>query len=151
MAKFIWTLLPVTMWIAGSMHAAGSVAAQTATRSVWDGVYTEVQAKRGRESYEYSCATCHQPGLEGDEARDIPALYGDDFVNEWGGKSVKDLYELIRKMMPKDAPGSLKNETYADIVAYLLQSNEFPAGTGEMAADAAALGRIKIDKVPPVK
>ena len=122
-----------------------------AKRSVWDGVYTDVQARRGRESYEYSCAACHQPGLEGDEARDIPALYGDDFVDEWNRKSIKDLYELIRKMMPKDAPASLKNETYVDIVAYLLQSNEFPAGAQELAADAAALERVSIDKVPPAK
>jgi len=142
--------------VAASVHAAGealpAAAVQAAAkRSVWDGVFTDAQAKRGRESYEYSCATCHLPSLEGDEARDIPALYGDDFVGEWTRKPVKDLYDLIRKMMPKDAPGSLKNETYVDIVAYLLQSNEFPAGAQELPADVAALEQVIVEKVPPLK
>ena len=139
-----------------ALQAAGGVtpaaAPQAAAkRSVWDGVFTEAQAKRGHDSYEYSCASSHLPSLEGDEARDIPALYGEEFVDEWARKPVKDLYELIRKMMPKDAPGSLKAETYVDIVAYLLQSNEFPAGAQELPADAAALERVSIEKLPPLK
>ena len=147
-------LIVVLAAAVGSVHAmsgAPAVAAQAAgaTRSVWDGAYTDAQAKRGRESYEYSCGTCHLPSLEGDESRDIPALYGEEFVDEWSGKPVKELFELIRKMMPKDAPGSLKNETYADIVAYLLQSNEFPAGAQELPANAAALERVRLDKAPP--
>jgi hypothetical protein len=87
--------------------------------------------------------------LEGDPGRDVPALYGEEFVNEWSKHSVKDLFDLIKKAMPKDSPGSLKAETCADIVAFLLQSNEFPAGSQELPVDVAALERIGIDKVPP--
>jgi cytochrome c len=119
-------------------------------RSVWDGVFTDAQAKRGRDAYAYSCATCHLPDLEGDPGRDVPALAGDEFVDGWNKKSVKDLFDLIRKAMPKDAAGSLRPETYADLVAYLLQSNEFPSGAQELATDGAALQRIGIDKAPPV-
>ena len=120
-------------------------------RSVWEGVYTDVQAKRGGEAYEYSCATCHSSDLEGDPGRDVPALYGEEFVGEWSKHSLNDLFDLIRKAMPKDSPGSLKAETYADIVAYLLQANEFPSGAQELSVDAAALARIGIDKTPPAR
>ena len=76
--------------------------------SVWDGVYTDAQAKRGGESYEYSCATCHSPDLEGDAARDVPALYGEEFVGGWSKQTVKELFDLVKKTMPKDSPDSLK-------------------------------------------
>jgi mono/diheme cytochrome c family protein len=131
--------------------AAGMAEQGAPTRpSVWDGVYTDAQAKRGRESYEYSCATCHGPDLEGDSGRDVPALYGEDFIAEWSKHTVKDLFDLTMKSMPKDSPGSLRAETYADIVAYLLQSNEFPSGGQELTADATVLERIRIDKTPPI-
>jgi cytochrome c len=90
---------------------------------VWEGVYTDAQAKRGQASYEYSCSTCHLPDLEGDPGRDIPALAGEMFVGEWSMHSAKDLFDLISKAMPKDSPGSLRAQTYADLVAYLLQAN----------------------------
>ena len=120
-----------------------------ARRSVWNGVYTEVQARRGREAYDYSCSTCHLPDLSGDPARDVPALGGEDFVDEWSKQTVGDLYQLVSKQMPKDSPASLSAQTYVDIVAYLLQVNEFPAGAQELPADPAVLARVGIDKTPP--
>ena len=136
--------------IATAAVAVG-VAAQGASdrRSVWDGIYTDAQAKRGRDSYAYSCAMCHAVDLEGDLSRDVPALYGEDFVDAWNKRTVKDLFELISKSMPKDSAGSLRAETYADIVAYLLQANEFPSGARELAADVSVLSRVGIDKTPP--
>jgi quinoprotein glucose dehydrogenase len=121
----------------------------TARRSVWDGVYSETQARRGKEAYDYSCATCHGPDLSGDSGRDVPALYGDEFVDEWSKHTVKDLLDLVSKMMPKDSPGSLKAETYVDIVTYLLQANEFPAGSQDLSQAAAA--QVGIDKNPPAR
>jgi mono/diheme cytochrome c family protein len=128
-----------------------AVAQAAQRRSVWEGVFTEPQAARGAEAYQYSCATCHASDLEGDAGRDVPALYGEAFVDEWGRHTLKDLFDLIRKAMPKDSPGSLKAETYADIVAFLLQANQFPPGSEELPVDPAALERIGIDKVPPVR
>jgi quinoprotein glucose dehydrogenase len=147
----------VACGVAGSMRAAGSgepeIAVQVSTvrRSVWDGVYTEAQAKRGKEAYDYSCATCHGPDLEGDPGRDVPTLYGEDFVGEWTKHTVKDLFDLARKAMPKDSPGSLRAETYVDIVSFLLQANEFPSGEQELPADTAALDRVAIEKTPPAR
>jgi cytochrome c len=133
------------------MRVSGVAEQAPPRRSVWDGVFTAVQASRGGEAYQYSCSTCHSPDLEGDPGRDVPALYGDEFVDEWSKHSVKDLVDLIRKAMPKDSPGSLKPDTCADIVAFLLQANEFPAGAQELPVDPAQLERIAIDKVPPAR
>jgi mono/diheme cytochrome c family protein len=121
----------------------------SARRSVWDGVYSEAQGRRGKETYDYSCATCHAPDLSGDAGRDVPALYGDDFIGEWNKKTVKDLLDLVSRMMPKDSPGSLKAETYLDVVAYLLQANEFPAGAQDLTQ--ALAGQVGIDRNPPAR
>jgi cytochrome c len=148
----------VMAWLAVAVQTAGGDPRQPAAagqplrkRSVWDGVFTQPQAVRGAESYRYSCATCHGPDLEGDAGRDVPALYGEEFVGGWNGRTIKDLFNLVSKAMPKDSPGSLKPETYADVVAFLLQANEFPAGAQELPIDPASLERIGIDKVPPIR
>ena len=122
-----WTLLFLA---AGSMTAALS-------RSVWDGVYTKEQSSRGQARYREECAKCHAENLMGGEA--APALVGRDFLQKWTGKTVGDLFESMRKTMPSDDPGSLSRREYADIVAYLLGSNEFPAGPKELASEIAAL------------
>lgn len=128
--------------------AAGVAQGAGDRRSVWDGVYTDAQAKRGKETYDYSCATCHAPDLEGDSSRDVPPLRGDEFLEGWNGRPIGGLFDVISKSMPKDAPASLRPQTYADVVAYLLQGNEFPAGERELPADVTALERIAITKVP---
>jgi cytochrome c5 len=120
-------------------------------RSVREGVYTESQAKRGRDSYEYSCATCHLVSLDGDPGRDIPALYGEEFLAEWSKHTVKDLFDLIQRSMPADSAGSLRPETYIDIVAYLLQANKFPPGDNDLTTDTASLDQVAIDKSPSGK
>jgi mono/diheme cytochrome c family protein len=142
----------VSLFAVALMAVSVGMAGQGAPtrRSVWDGVYTDAQAKRGRESYEYSCATCHGPDLDGDPGRDVPALYGEDFIGQWSKHTVKDLFDLIMKSMPKDSPGSLRAETYVEIVTYLLQANEFPSGGQELTTDAAVLDRVGIDKNPPI-
>jgi len=148
------TLLLATCLVAlaGSSVAARAPYSQerpAADRTVWDGVYTQAQSARGREAYAYSCATCHLPTLEGDQSRDVPALAGDEFVEEWNQKPVSDLFDLIRKNMPKDSAGSLRAETYADLVAYILEANEFPGGAQELPADPARLRQIRIVRTPP--
>jgi S-disulfanyl-L-cysteine oxidoreductase SoxD len=137
--------------LAGAVRAFGaSMGQDNAPRSVWQGVYTEAQAKRGMEAYQYSCATCHLPELDGDPGRDVPALRGDSFMESWNAHTMKDLFDLVSMSMPKDAPGTLRAQSYVDVLAYLLQVNEIPPGGAELTADSAALGRIRFDKAPPV-
>ena len=123
------------------------VSAQRAStgKTVWEGVYTPEQATRGKKLYEESCSECHLDTLQGDGA-DVPALTGEVFLDEWQDQPVYKLFARIRETMPQDSPSSLTTQTYLDILAYVFQSNKFPAGEEELKRDADALKAITIKK-----
>ena len=111
------------------------------SRSVWDGVYTDAQAKRGEALYADRCASCHAPDLSGlDQA---PPLTGADFGTEWNDTSLNDLFERIRISMPGDKPGSLDRQQVADALAFILNKNNFPAGAMELTTEAEDLKAIR--------
>ena len=87
------------------------------------GPYTAEQAAAGRASYQTSCAACHGADLGG-----VPPLAGGGFIGGWSTRSTRDLVDLVRMTMPSDAPGGLPDQTYVNIVAFILQSNGIPAG-----------------------
>jgi cytochrome c len=118
----------------------------TARRSVWDGVYTDAQAGRGERQYVRSCEQCHGANMGGDPVEEIPPLVLESFMTAWNGKSVKDLFDAVRRSMPKDKPGSLGTGSYVDVVAYLLQANKFPSGPRELARTPAELEPIVIER-----
>jgi quinoprotein glucose dehydrogenase len=122
-------------------------AQQPAAKTVWDRVYTKEQAQRGQPLYRQHCASCHGETLEGIEM--APALAGGEFVDKWAGQSVGDLFERIRTTMPNDKPGRLSREINADVTAYLLSFNQFPAGETELSHDTEVLKQIRIDAVKP--
>ena len=103
--------------------------AQT-SRTVWDGVYTDDQAKRGEGFYGKECASCHGGELTGGES--APPLAGDSFFANWNGLTLGDLFDRIRTTMPLNAPSSLGRERYADILAFVLKSNGYPAGQRDL-------------------
>ena len=116
--------------------------AQTAS-TVWDGVYTADQAKRGDTAYHQECSNCHGDNLEGlDEA---PALSGGGFLANWSGLTVGDLFDRVRTTMPADRPGHLSRAQTADIISYVLQVNQFPAGNAELSQQSEALKQIRIE------
>jgi mono/diheme cytochrome c family protein len=113
-----------------------------AKKTTWDGVFTAAQAERGKENYlSGRCGGCHKLDLSGDRG---PALKGEDFVAHWDNGSVNTLFDKIRETMPQNSPNDVTEDAKADIVAYLLQSNGFPAGKTELRADAESLGIIDI-------
>ena len=124
-----------------------SVAAGAQDKSVWDGVYTEEQATRGETTYEQECATCHLADLLGDGI--APALTGAAFDFRWSDLSVGDMFVAIRATMPQGAPASLSPQGYADIVAYMLKRNDFPAGDVELPPEEADLNMIIITAEAP--
>jgi mono/diheme cytochrome c family protein len=126
-----------TAWIG----AAGPPlrAQQAAPRSVWDGVYTLAQAKRGALKSGL-CTSCHGDGFEGGAS---PQLVGPAFIARWEGRSIGDLFDLIRLTMPDDDPGALSREEYADLVAYILAVNKFPTGNSEIAITIEPLKQIQ--------
>src|SRR6202162_6533343 len=102
-------------------------------RTVWDGVYTEAQAARGMMAFGQSCAGCHALAAQGKAP-----LVGDAFWKSFAQKNVGDLIEFVSTYMPNGTPGSLTEPTYRDIVALVLKSNGFPAGTTELGGDTTA-------------
>ena len=124
------------------------VAAQNppAKQSAWDGVYSDAQASRGERQYGRSCEQCHGPDLGGDAVMEIPALTLDSFMTSWNGRSVKDLFDTLKRSMPKDKPGSLDTGAYVDVVAYLLQANKFPSGPRELPRTPEQLEPILIER-----
>jgi mono/diheme cytochrome c family protein len=97
-------------------------------------IYSEAQARRGQSTYRRHCVACHTAA----------AYSGVAFRRVWGGKSPYDLWEQIRTTMPQDNPGQLKAGEYADIVAYLLRLNGYPAGAEELPAEAEKLQQLRI-------
>src|SRR4051794_12794039 len=102
-------------------------------QSLRDGVYTEAQAERGKALYPEHCDRCHGEEMEGDEA---PALAGEEFLLDWKGLTLADMFQRIRVAMPGDRPGSLTPQQTADLMAFILRENRFPAGKQELAANA---------------
>lgn len=121
---------------------AAALYAQQAS-SVWDGVYTQQQADRGKSLYAKECASCHGATLDGSGA--APPLAGADFKSDWNGHTAADLFDKTQTTMPADQPGHLTRDQTADILAFLLASNGFPAGSKELPTDAESLGKIQID------
>lgn len=129
MPQCLMRVIPSISVFAVVVLTTGELFAQT----VWDGVYTEAQASRGKTQYEVNCRSCHRGGPRKDE----------EFMRDWSGSDVPSLFRQIKGTMPSGDPSSLSDVAYADIVAYMLQVNGFPAGSNEL--DAAAIGPIRIE------
>jgi S-disulfanyl-L-cysteine oxidoreductase SoxD len=114
--------------------------------SVWDGVYTAEQAKRGEPLYDRECSTCHGEKLAGHE--DAPPLAGQDFLESWNGLTVGKLFDKIRLTMPKGEPGEVGVQQKADILAFILSVNKFPAGKTEL-QKSDALKDIRFEAAKP--
>jgi len=95
-----------------------------------NGLYTEDQAKRGKALYSQSCSSCHTDNLKGTDQ--VAPLVGETFVAHWQGRSVSDLFDRIRTTMPQNNPGSLSEQEYIDIIAFMLQANDFPEGKNDL-------------------
>jgi mono/diheme cytochrome c family protein len=126
--------------------AVSPMAAQAqTTTSTWDGVYTDAQAARGSAKYP-QCAMCHGASLEGNG--EAPPLTG-RFIPDWAGTTLADLFDKIQTTMPLYAPGTLNAGDTADLIAFLLKANNFPAGSSELAAGVDILKTINFDVTKP--
>lgn len=112
------------------------------TANIQDGVYTNAQARRGDAVYAEHCALCHLPSMTGKEP--APELAGDLFMSKWEGMSVGDLFIRITSTMPVSNPGILSEEQYTELVALLLQANNFPAGKEDLKSDQDFMDGIRI-------
>ncbi|HMD19479.1 MAG TPA: cytochrome c [Alloacidobacterium sp.] len=120
--------------------------AQTAPHevSVRNGVYTAEQALQGKAIYQNQCGMCHGDALEG-TGQNSP-LAGTAFLNNWTGQTMADLFMKTIVMMPSMDPGTMSPKDTAEVLAYILSANKFPAGKTELPTDPQSLEKIHIDK-----
>lgn len=130
--------LQVASLAASLILNARGAEAQSEPVSTRSGVYTDAQAERGRRQYLGTCKQCHQPST------------GVAFEKHWKGRSVGDLLSFMNTQMPKNDPGSLEPQQYADLVAYLLKVNAMPSGSTELPTDPDSLTTVIIE-MPPKK
>jgi hypothetical protein len=122
----------------------GSIVAAQGRKTVWDGVYAPEQSARGKAAFAIHCVGCHGNDLTGLTG---PELAGDHFRTKWDFQNVNQLFMEISTRMPRNNPATLGEDTYLDLVAYLLDANAFPAGTEALKHDPALMGSILIQKV----
>ncbi|HKY22440.1 MAG TPA: cytochrome c [Vicinamibacterales bacterium] len=117
-----------------------AVAAQSedSPKTVWQGVYTEPQAARGEAEYSTHCASCHRDDLSGYNT----LLKGQRFMEKYREAPLHLLFDKTKTTMPRNAAGTLSDQAYVDIVAYLLKMNEFPVGSEELTTEL--LPRIRV-------
>ena len=118
--------------LAASLAVTAALAAAPAfAQSGNGGHFTSDQAQAGKKIYGKECASCHGSDLGGDAG---PALAGKAFADnlDYSGMSAKQLYDFISKHMPKNEPGSLSDEKYHQVFAYLLCANGFKPGDSKL-------------------
>ena len=153
----MWKKILVSAWSATFLSASVAVAqpvleAQGDSASVWDGVFTAAQAERGRAAYPGACSLCHGRRLNGaPDDPDMPAttpLARARFIRTWDGKSLATLFQYTRATMPQDNPGSLTDEEYVDVIAYMLSVSGMPTGEDDLRPDLQLLARVVIEQQP---
>jgi cytochrome c len=129
--------------------AAAVAGAQTAKPvSVWSGVYTAAQNKRGEELHGDVCTMCHGRRLNGAGQAEMPpspAIAGDTFLRKWAGRNVFALFIYIRQTMPTDSPGTLTDQQVADAIAHMFAVSGIPAGNRELPVDAKTQANVMIE------
>ena len=112
------------------------------------GAYTVEQATRGKMHYQAFCAVCHLGDLSGTLAADTgaPPLRGAPFVASLQRRGAAGVFSYVKASMPADDPASLEEDTYLDILAYLIQANGFPAGLRELTV--ADLPHLRVGRPP---
>jgi mono/diheme cytochrome c family protein len=133
---------------AAFIAAAATVTAQDKpARTVWDGVYTAMQAETGGKVYADNCAACHGAEMKGGPG--APALSGPEFQFSWDKKTVGQLFDYAKMFMPPGQQGTLNDEQYTQIVAALLKDNGFPAADSPLPTTKEEMDGITILTTKP--
>jgi mono/diheme cytochrome c family protein len=140
-ARWPWAAAVAALGLTGCVVAW----AQETTSSVVEGVYSDEQAARGAKLFQQSCALCHGAALGG--LGEAPALIGAQFIGDFNGLTVGDLFERIRTTMPLNNPSSLAREEYAAILAFVLKSNGYKSGSRDLYSRTEFLNTMRFE--PP--
>jgi cytochrome c5 len=135
-------VVATVVWTCVFAWAAAPVArAQGGSPRIWQGVYSEAQAARGKDGYTAVCLRCHAPDLAGVTA---PALKGDRFMQSFGGEPLDRLFLKVRDTMPPSFGTVIDEQAKLDIVSYILQQNGFPAGPEPLKVASSDLATAQI-------
>ena len=131
-----------------ALSQASQTSAQTPQpfKTIWTGVYTKVQATRGGQAYTQACSRCHRDDLRGGDKG--PSLTGPPFFDRWHDLKLRDVFAYIQSAMPHDHEVFVSADSARDILSFLLEKNEVPAGNEELSTDIDKLGQILITRPP---
>jgi len=108
--------------------------------------FDQAQAAHGKALYSAACAKCHGAQLQGMAG---PALQGPAFAPASNAHlTIGAVYTYMATNMPADKPGKMKDQDYADIMAFLLSSNGYRAGGAKMTADTVRASTTKLNAGP---
>jgi mono/diheme cytochrome c family protein len=133
--------------LTGRTAAARTVATARPQRTLAEGVFSAAQATRGQEVYRRGCSACHLQTLTGDSVS--PTLIGPEFMNRYAGSTLHEMISALRASMPQNAPDSLGDQGYVDLVSYLLSANGSPPGSRDLPIDVNELARIVVTSQSP--
>jgi quinoprotein glucose dehydrogenase len=111
-----------------------------------DGIFTASQVERGSQLYTGNCAACHGRDLRGTEGGN--ALIGERFIDTWKDTTVAALFKLTKSTMPKTSPNSLDDESYAALIAFMLNANAYRSGGQALSPDLLVLDGIRMGAPP---
>jgi len=140
-------LVTAVLVVASLGFAARPPATTRSGRTVWDSVYSAPQAARGESTYARTCARCHGATLAG--ANESPPLSGSGFLANWDGLALNELQNRIQTTMPSDSVGIYNRTLVVTVMAYLLKSNGFPAGTVDLPESVDSLKDIVLRTSKP--
>ena len=131
--RFIFALLVASAPLAAQANGAPPAPDRSAA-----GTFTEDQAERGKKTYDSVCASCHETSYHTD----------DQFRFNWFGRTVYDLFKILKTTMPEDNPGGLSDEEYTRVIAYILKLNGFQAGSDSLPSDSLVTKSIRLRPAP---
>jgi cytochrome c len=134
----IATAAIIALAVIGGFYAA----LRAQERTVWDGVYTQEQAARGKALYDEHCLLCHGEEGVGEVVDIAPGVVGGTYTANYDKQSLDVMFERFRTTMPVGLESTLSREVNADMIAYVLQLNGYPAGTTEVPTESMALKMI---------
>lgn len=108
-----------------------------AAQDIQPASYSDAQAEAGNRIYQQNCAVCHLPDLQG--SFEASALAGSNFISNWTNRRVSELLDQLKRSMPPQAPGSLNDSEYTNLVAFLLSANEVTAGSQQLTFESTAV------------
>jgi mono/diheme cytochrome c family protein len=134
----LFTIAAIGVALAVSIFPNSQAESSIATKQ--KGWYTTAQANRGHQLFNNYCAQCHMPDLTGAMG---PALKGQQFLSAWETRTLADLLSFEHQNMPANNPGAVSDKQLADITAFILMKNGFPAGKTPLVMGAGNTRALK--------